>query len=165
MISRWGYLPFTFENMFICLENLAPLNPDLVISGNLIADNVVRFINSLKIVKHSLPMLIMSGDSAVRDYIKNNQFLDVQVIKRNTPVNKIRSVITRVLDPSIQLKAEVSKPLIIGNSPEMFKLRGLISKLNQTKEVVLIEGEPGTGKELFARALHSDSEWRDTSFY
>ena len=79
MISRWGYLPFTFENMFICLENLAPLNPDLVISGNLIADNVVRFINSLKIVKYSLPILILSGDSTVRDYIKNNQFLDVQI--------------------------------------------------------------------------------------
>jgi len=109
-------------------------------------------------------MLIISGDRLVSDYIENNQFFDVQILKRNTPVNKIRSVITSVLDPSARVKSAVKKPLIIGNSPDILRLRKLIPKINQTKEVVLIEGEPGTGKELFASVLHSDSDWRDNLF-
>jgi two-component system nitrogen regulation response regulator GlnG len=164
MISRWGYLPFTFENFSICLENLVFLDPDLVISGNLIAENTVRFINSLKVIRRSLPMLILSSDNAVRDYIKNNSFDDVQLVQRNAPGKKIRSVITRVLNSPPVTKCDLGNPLLIGNSPAVLKLRSLVPKLNRTKEAILIEGESGTGKELFARVLHSNSDWRHLPF-
>ncbi|MCI1694587.1 sigma-54-dependent transcriptional regulator [Aneurinibacillus aneurinilyticus] len=43
---------------------------------------------------------------------------------------------------------------IIGDSPCMQQLKGLIQKLASSEIPILIEGESGTGKELVARALH-----------
>lgn len=46
---------------------------------------------------------------------------------------------------------------IVGSSPETQKVHSLINKLSDSPTPVLITGETGTGKELFARALHERS--------
>ena len=46
---------------------------------------------------------------------------------------------------------------MIGESPAMAKVYGLIQRVAGTDVTVLIRGESGTGKELAARALHSNS--------
>ncbi|GAB6389352.1 two-component response regulator AauR [Stutzerimonas marianensis] len=46
---------------------------------------------------------------------------------------------------------------IIGRSPAIEQLRGLISNVADTDANVLIVGETGTGKELIARCLHDSS--------
>jgi DNA-binding NtrC family response regulator len=50
-----------------------------------------------------------------------------------------------------------SESSILGSSPAMKRLRGLIDRAGPTEANVLILGEPGTGKELVARALHAAS--------
>jgi DNA-binding NtrC family response regulator len=52
----------------------------------------------------------------------------------------------------------------IGNSAEMQKVYTSISKVAATDASVLILGENGTGKELVARALHSNSTRSDEAF-
>lgn len=47
-----------------------------------------------------------------------------------------------------------AEPLIIGNSPTLQALKELTRKVAQTDTPVLLQGESGTGKDLFARALH-----------
>jgi two-component system response regulator PilR (NtrC family) len=58
-----------------------------------------------------------------------------------------------------QLKREVDGKFhigqIIGQSPGMQQVFGIIRKVAPTKSNVLITGESGTGKELVARAIHS----------
>ena len=46
---------------------------------------------------------------------------------------------------------------IVGNSPQMLRLREQISVIAATDGPVLITGESGTGKELVARSLHRQS--------
>ena len=55
------------------------------------------------------------------------------------------------------LKAKYSIDQIIGNVPSMQILKDSIYKISQTKSTVLISGETGTGKELFAQAIHQIS--------
>ncbi|RMH51027.1 MAG: sigma-54-dependent Fis family transcriptional regulator [Zetaproteobacteria bacterium] len=43
---------------------------------------------------------------------------------------------------------------LIGESPAIVKLRGMIERLHDADSTVLITGESGTGKEVVARALH-----------
>ena len=47
---------------------------------------------------------------------------------------------------------------IIGNSPAILACLDLVAKAAATEASVLIGGETGTGKELFARAIHTNSE-------
>ena len=60
LVSDRGYVPYIFEKETICLDNLLPLNPDLVISGPLSNDRVFRFVNTVKLINDSLPILIIS---------------------------------------------------------------------------------------------------------
>ena len=53
---------------------------------------------------------------------------------------------------------------IIGNSPEITKMKEQIRRVARSNSSVLIEGETGTGKELVARALHFMSNRKDNHF-
>ena len=46
---------------------------------------------------------------------------------------------------------------LVGQSPEMVRLRSLIARLGQSMAPVAIIGESGSGKELVARAIHAGS--------
>ncbi len=53
---------------------------------------------------------------------------------------------------------------IIGRSPAITKLFAVLPPVARSDSTVLIEGASGTGKELFARAIHVLSERRDHRF-
>ena len=53
---------------------------------------------------------------------------------------------------------------IVGRSPAMRKLFELVPLIAESSSTVLIEGASGTGKELFARAIHHLSPRRDKRF-
>jgi two-component system nitrogen regulation response regulator NtrX len=53
---------------------------------------------------------------------------------------------------------------MVGSSPALQTVHGLIAKVGPTSARVLITGENGTGKELVARALHDASPRRDRPF-
>ncbi|MBW1704665.1 MAG: sigma-54-dependent Fis family transcriptional regulator [Deltaproteobacteria bacterium] len=53
---------------------------------------------------------------------------------------------------------------LIGESPQMKKVYGLIRRVAETKTNILISADSGTGKELVARAIHHSSERREKPF-
>jgi PAS domain S-box-containing protein len=53
---------------------------------------------------------------------------------------------------------------IVGRSPAMRKLFGLLPQIAESSSTVLIEGASGTGKELFARAIHHLSPRQEKRF-
>jgi len=54
--------------------------------------------------------------------------------------------------------------MLIGTSRCFLQVTGMIPLLSKSKSTVLISGETGTGKELFARAIHYSSERRGKPF-
>lgn len=54
-----------------------------------------------------------------------------------------------------QLHSSYTFADIIGRSPEMQRLFDILPQISKSNSNVLIEGASGTGKELFARALHN----------
>jgi PAS domain S-box-containing protein len=53
---------------------------------------------------------------------------------------------------------------IVGRSPAMRKLFDIVPQIAESSSTVLIEGASGTGKELFARAIHNLSARRKAGF-
>jgi PAS domain S-box-containing protein len=53
---------------------------------------------------------------------------------------------------------------IVGRSPAMRKLFDILPQIAESSSTVLIEGASGTGKELFARAIHNLSARRKAGF-
>jgi DNA-binding NtrC family response regulator len=143
-----------------------PLDPDLVISGTLPGDRVFRFVNTVKMINGNLPILIISGSKRVRQSAVSNGFGDIKVIKVNFDPSEINGAIHHMLHERIAVPGndDSAIPMIIGNSREILKIKKLIQDIKDSWEPVLVQGEPGTGKELVARALHYHSSQSERSF-
>ena len=159
LIAECGHTPFIFEKECRCLDNLKPIDPDLVISGSLSIDRTRRFINTLQLSSYGLPVMIISDDMDILEFVDSNGFGDVSVFKINSDPIEIKSAVNRVLLEECRCKeSRVYCPLIIGNSPEIVKIKKVVAGIDRVKEAVLIQGEPGTGKELMARFTHLKSK-------
>ena len=68
----------------------------------------------------------------------------------------------RYLREELSRKFEIDN--MIGESPAMKEVSGLVKRVAPTDSTVLINGESGTGKELVARAIHSNSRRQEKNF-
>ena len=55
-------------------------------------------------------------------------------------------------------------PSIVGNNPEIVKIKEMIPELSHSSETVLLKGEKGTGKELVAKVIQHKSDRRENPF-
>ena len=164
MVSKWGHKPFIFEKESRCLDNLQPLNPDLVISCSLSVDKASRFIHTLQLTGCGVPVVIISDDRAIHEFIETNGFGGVSVLNVALDPIQIQKAINQVLEENACGKSQPYCPLIIGKSPEIVRIKKMIADLDNVNETVLILGEPGVGKELMARFIHLKSKRRDNPF-
>jgi DNA-binding NtrC family response regulator len=74
----------------------------------------------------------------------------------------------RLLDENAQLKRTLKQrysfPNIVGKSDRMLKVLDLVSQVAPSRSTILISGDTGTGKELIAKAIHSNSPRADFPF-
>src|SRR5258708_13868631 len=62
------------------------------------------------------------------------------------------------------LKQRYSFPNIVGKSERMLRILDLVSQVAASRATILVTGETGTGKELVAKAIHSNSARADQMF-
>ena len=155
-LSEFGYVPFTFDKESGCLENLLHLKPHVVILGNLSAQRVMRFINIARTISFSLPLLIISNDPDVANFVALNNFENVIVAGNFADSDHILQALRTLQETCTHQNIDL--PIIIGNTPEMIRIKKMIPELGRSNETVLISGEAGTGKDLVARVIHFKSE-------
>jgi DNA-binding NtrC family response regulator len=164
MVSEWGHKPFIFEKESRCLDNLEPLDPDLVISCTLSVDRASRFIHTLQLTGCGVPVVIISDDQAIQEFIETNGFGGVSVLNVALDPIEIQTAINQVLEENACGEGTQYCPLIVGNSPEIVRIKKMIAELDNINETVLILGEPGVGKELMARFIHLKSKRQGDPF-
>ena len=80
-------------------------------------------------------------------------------------LNEVEALKDRLQDENRYLQEEIKRDhsveAIIGGSPALSKVLREVAQVAATDATVMILGETGTGKELFARAVHDRSTRRD----
>jgi PAS domain S-box-containing protein len=86
----------------------------------------------------------------------------------STDIDQRKRVEERLQQENVALREEIEKTSmfeeIVGTSPALKSALARISRVGPTDSTVLITGETGTGKELFARAIHKRSPRGERAF-
>ncbi len=119
-------------------------------------------------------VIMMTGLSEIQTAVKAMKLGAFDYLSKPFDPDELRHVVDRALErrhllrENRNLKSEVSSKYrfenIIGSSPQMQAVFGLIAKCAPTNSTVLITGESGTGKEMIARAIHYNSLRKDQPF-
>lgn len=99
------------------------------------------------------------------DYITKDEEAKDRILNAIKNAQNKSSLIREIdrLKEEISAKYEFEKS-IIGNSPAIKKVFGLLEKAVKTQITVSITGETGTGKELVAKAVHYNSKRKNKPF-
>ena len=121
--------------------------------------------------KIAVPTLVMSGAGTIQDAVHAVQlgatdFLEKPVGRERLLVSVRRALeVARLREENAELRREVQGDgTILGASPALESLRGLVAKVGRAEGRVLILGENGTGKELVAAAIHRRSARAERPF-
>jgi len=174
-LTRLGYSVVTTTSPVSALEQLeqetfAAIITDLGMSemdGLALCERVVS-------TRPDTPVIVLTGQSSMEaaigalrvgayDFLTkpiDAKLLGISV-SRAVQLTKLRAEVQRLQS----MVSETAKPAqLLGDSPVMQRLHGLIARVGPSEASVLIQGETGTGKELVARAVHAASSRRDGPF-
>jgi len=114
-----------------------------------------------------IPAIVITGFGAIQTAVEAIKLGAFDYITKPFVLEELLLVIQRALDFSKlkkenlslkrQLKQRYDFQGLVGNSPQMQEVYGLIKKVSDTDATILIEGESGTGKELIAKTIHYNS--------
>ncbi len=133
-------------------------------------EEVLKFVSEYN---SSIQVIILSAQSEIRkaieciklgayDFITKPYNFDELLITINRSVEHKELIVKNAI-----LASQVNKKLsntIIGDSPELQRVINLANKSAMSDSNILIEGETGTGKELFAEYIHKHSARNDMPF-
>lgn len=128
---------------------------------------VLEFVSSYD---SSIPIIMISGHGDLKTAVKAMRMGAYDYIEKppdlNNLLNSVRSALVKTKTKKISKKTKKtnSKYEIIGESKQIKSVKSLIEKIAPTNAKVLILGPNGSGKELVARQIHTNSLRSDGPF-
>lgn len=157
------------------LEVLKKENIELVLLDlRLPGENGIEITDKIKKLDATVPIIIITAYGTVDDAVKAMKLGVYDFIEKPVDPDRLLHLVKRasherrLLSENIMLKEKLSKgggmKEIIGKSNKIKKSAMLAQKVALSDTVVLLMGKSGTGKEVFARAIHNMSMRKDNPF-
>ncbi len=171
-LRQAGYKALSAENGKEAIEILKHESVDLVVSDlHMPGMNGLELLKELNKQNESLPFIMVTAQGEISTAVEAMKLGASDYILRPFDLEVLEVAIAKALDIQ-RLKVEntylkSARPNVtnlIGESAPMLDLKKLISQVAPEKSTVLITGETGTGKELVAKALHTNSPRKDALF-
>ena len=117
------------------------------------------------------PVIMISGHGTVETAVEATRLGAYDFLEKPLSLNKLLLTVRRALETDRLLRENqglkrqaqpITEP--IGKSEIMQRLRAQVQRIAQHDTPVLLSGEPGTGKEVFARYLHAHSPRQNGPF-
>jgi DNA-binding NtrC family response regulator len=120
------------------------------------------------------PVIVMTAFGTIENAVEAMKLGAYDFIQKPIDVDHLSLMLRRCLEhrqlrhENLLLKEEFQRlyrlPAIVGDSPRIKEVSQAIQRVAPTDSTVLLLGDSGTGKELFARAIHQLSPRRDRPF-
>lgn len=120
-------------------------------------------LKEIRRVDQHLPVILVSSDPMPKDVVAAMKSGATDFLCRPLSLDDLHTALQKSIErrvsprsPHAQPPFEASK-VFSGGSPRMQEIRSLIPDIGWSDAPVLIQGETGCGKEVFARELHTNS--------
>ncbi len=167
---------FVVDNVYdgkFAIEAIKRKNYDLLLLDidmpEVTGEEVLKFAREYN---SSLQIIMLTANNEIKKAIECIKFGAFDYLTKPYDLDELTVTISKALEHKSQvielgvLKKKVEKMPhnIVGDSPQLQKIINLANKAALSDSNILIEGETGTGKELFAEYIHKHSTRADKPF-
>ena len=124
----------------------------------------------LRKAKQELPdaeVVVITGHGDVKTAVEAIKEGAANYLTKPVDLGELRAIVDKVAErlrlarANLELKRQIDEKFgfegVVGNSPKMHEVLAKLRSIAPTSATVLIQGETGTGKELVAKAIHTNS--------
>ena len=149
---------FCFSSEGACFENLESIRPDIVIARSDSLMTAWRFIFVMHTLNAGVPLAIASDRLRNESFALNGLNLPVHFVPLAGYGEQFYHVLDTIRNATRDARQANRRPLLVGESAFIRKIRLDLPRLANSRETVLISGERGTGKELLSRLIAAERD-------
>lgn len=175
IISLEGYEVAQAESLKAATRQLSIFAPDVVLCDVFLTDgNGVEFITRIKSALPDAEVIMLTAQGNIADGVKAIKNGAFDYLTKGDDNNRIVPLLSNAAEKVLltqklkKLEKIINKQYtfdsIIGKSKPLLAAIDLAHKVAPTDTSIMLTGETGTGKEVFAGAIHSASARADRSF-
>ncbi|MDX5385020.1 MAG: sigma-54 dependent transcriptional regulator, partial [Marinobacter sp.] len=168
-LTRMGITTYTAPDLTTARALLEQHKPQLCLTDmNLPDGNGIDLVHWIQQHAPCTPVAVITAYGNMDTAIESLKAGAFDFVSKPVELPRLRELVNSALklsEPKNQDSPEADEPgLLLGESPQIRKLRNQTRKLARSQAPVFISGESGSGKELVARMIHMQGPRADGPF-
>ncbi|WP_272699493.1 sigma-54-dependent transcriptional regulator [Desulfovibrio sp. Fe33] len=175
-LGRQGYVVDTASCGPDAWKALSETAYDLVVSDLAMEPmNGLELLKQIRSIDHILPFIIMTGAGSIESAVEAIKLGAYHYITKPFKTQELALLACRAIEyGKLHRKLETfsqreqkadSESMVIGNTTLVQQMMSMIEKVSDSDVSILIQGETGTGKSLFAKRIHNSSSRSEKAFF
>ncbi|MDP8268661.1 MAG: sigma-54 dependent transcriptional regulator [Candidatus Tenebribacter davisii] len=167
ILKENGYQTFLISDGSKVIDKFNECNPDIVLLDiQLPGENGINILKNLKKIDKDVIVIMISGTRGIKSIVETIKLGAYDYIRKPFSEEVLlltikRGLKTKELNQQVHdLKRKLyfkKQDVIIGNSPQVKRILNQIELIAPTNMSVIIQGDSGSGKEVFANVIHKKS--------
>lgn len=153
------------EDAMVCLRNASPPISAVLLDIVMPRQDGLETLREIRTINPDLPVIMVSGASSPLNVVEAMRSGATDFLGKPVNYEELRKVVRLALDskPANRVPQTEKAPLppsddvYVSVNKAMRDLQSLVAQIGWSEAPVLIQGETGAGKEVFARQLHARS--------
>ncbi|MEP6715142.1 MAG: sigma-54 dependent transcriptional regulator [Terriglobia bacterium] len=157
------------DEVIACLQSLGEDISAVLLDMVMLNRGGLDTLREIRMVDSKLPVILISGMSSIRDAVTAIQCGGTDFLCKPVAHEDLSRVLSRVMEdsePSQEPARVAGEPpsRFFGDDSRIRDIRSRAGQIGRSGAPVLIQGETGSGKEVLARELHSQSNRANKPF-